>query len=66
MTEAARNFAEYINRIRYQGMTYLLLKNGSPVARMVPVASAKATGRRKAEHKPQYSLEELRRRFLQW
>jgi prevent-host-death family protein len=36
VTEAARNFAECVNRVRYQGMTIVLLKNGKPVARLVP------------------------------
>jgi prevent-host-death family protein len=36
VTEAARNFAECVNRVRYQGMTLVLLKNGKPVARLVP------------------------------
>lgn len=37
VTEAARNFADCVNRVRYQGMTFVLLKNGAPVARLVPV-----------------------------
>lgn len=36
VTEAARNFAECVNRVRYQNMTFVLLKNGTPVARLVP------------------------------
>jgi antitoxin (DNA-binding transcriptional repressor) of toxin-antitoxin stability system len=36
VTEAARNFAECVNRVRYQNMTFVLLKNGLPVARLVP------------------------------
>jgi len=36
VTEAARNFADCVNRVRYQGMTIVLLKNGKPVARLVP------------------------------
>lgn len=36
VTEAARNFADCINRARYQGATFILLKNGIPVARIVP------------------------------
>jgi prevent-host-death family protein len=36
VTEAARNFADCINRVHYQNVSYLLLKNGSPVARLVP------------------------------
>ena len=36
VTEAARNFAECVNRTRYQGTTFVLLKNGKAVARMIP------------------------------
>jgi prevent-host-death family protein len=36
VTEAARNFADCINRARYQGTTFVLHKNGVPVARLVP------------------------------
>jgi prevent-host-death family protein len=36
VTEAARNFSDCVNRVRYQGMTLILLKNGTPVARLVP------------------------------
>jgi prevent-host-death family protein len=36
VTDAARNFADCVNRVRYQGMTFVLLKNGAPVARLVP------------------------------
>ncbi len=36
VTEAARNFADCVNRVRYQNVTFVLLKNGSPVARLVP------------------------------
>ena len=36
VTQAARNFAECLNRVRYQDVTYVLLKNGTPVARIVP------------------------------
>lgn len=36
MTEASRNFAECINRVRYQGLSFLLVKNGTAVARLVP------------------------------
>jgi prevent-host-death family protein len=40
VTEASRNFAECINRVRYQGISYLLLKNGAPVARLIPEGAA--------------------------
>lgn len=36
VTEAARNFAECVNRAHYQNVTFVLLRNGSPVARLVP------------------------------
>jgi len=36
VTEAARNFADCVNRAHYQNVTFILLKNGSPVARLVP------------------------------
>ncbi len=36
VTDAARNFADCVNRVRYQNVTFVLLKNGSPVARLVP------------------------------
>jgi antitoxin (DNA-binding transcriptional repressor) of toxin-antitoxin stability system len=36
VTKAARNFADCINRAHYQNVTFVLLKNGSPVARLTP------------------------------
>ena len=36
VTEASRNFADCVNRVRYQGTTFILEKNGIPVARIVP------------------------------
>ncbi|MGA2048147.1 MAG: hypothetical protein ABSG96_10665 [Terracidiphilus sp.] len=36
VTEAARNFADCVNRAHYQGVTFILHKNGVPVARIVP------------------------------
>jgi prevent-host-death family protein len=44
VTEAARNFADCVNRVRYQNVTYVLLKNGSPVARLVPEKEEEKTG----------------------
>ncbi|MGA3129214.1 MAG: type II toxin-antitoxin system prevent-host-death family antitoxin [Terracidiphilus sp.] len=38
VTEAARNFADCVNRARYQGASFVLEKNGIPVARIVPAA----------------------------
>ena len=45
VTEAARNFADCVNRAHYQGMTFVLHKNGVPVARIVPESKKARTGR---------------------
>jgi antitoxin (DNA-binding transcriptional repressor) of toxin-antitoxin stability system len=45
VTEAARNFADCINRAHYQGTTFVLHKNGVPVARIVPESRKPRTGR---------------------
>jgi prevent-host-death family protein len=44
VTEAARNFADCVNRARYQGTTFVLHKNGVPVARIVPEHRKPSTG----------------------
>jgi antitoxin (DNA-binding transcriptional repressor) of toxin-antitoxin stability system len=49
VTEAARNFAECVNRAHYQNTTFVLLKNGRPVARLVPDHEKRCTGRELAE-----------------
>ena len=49
VTEAARNFADCVNRAYYQKMSFILLKNGKPVARLVPEKDAICTGRDLAE-----------------
>jgi antitoxin (DNA-binding transcriptional repressor) of toxin-antitoxin stability system len=36
VTQASRNFAECVNRARYQGTSFLLIKGGVPVARILP------------------------------
>lgn len=36
VTEAARNFSDCVSRTHYQNVTFLLLKNGKPIARLVP------------------------------
>ena len=45
VTEASRNFADCVNRAHYQNVTFVLLKNGSPVARLVPDNRKVCTGR---------------------
>jgi antitoxin (DNA-binding transcriptional repressor) of toxin-antitoxin stability system len=49
VTEAARNFADCVNRVHYQNVTFVLFKNGSPVARLVPDHEKVCTGRDLAE-----------------
>ena len=45
VTEAARNFADCINRAHYQNVTFVLQKNGSPVAHITPASDKVCTGR---------------------
>ena len=45
VTEAARNFADCVNRAHYQNVTFVLLKGGSPVARLVPDSEKVCTGK---------------------
>jgi antitoxin (DNA-binding transcriptional repressor) of toxin-antitoxin stability system len=45
VTDAARNFAECVNRVHYQNVAFVLLKNGLPVARIVPHQEKACTGR---------------------
>ena len=49
VTEAARNFADCVNRAHYQNVTFVLLKNGRPVARLAPDAEKRCTGRNLAD-----------------
>ena len=49
VTEAARNFADCVKRAHYQNVTFVLLKNGVPVARLVPDNEKVCTGRDLAE-----------------
>jgi antitoxin (DNA-binding transcriptional repressor) of toxin-antitoxin stability system len=45
VTDAARNFADCVNRAHYQNTTFVLLRNGSPVARLVPDGEKICLGR---------------------
>jgi antitoxin (DNA-binding transcriptional repressor) of toxin-antitoxin stability system len=45
VTRAARNFADCINRVHYQNVSFLLLKNGSPIAQLVPNKEKICSGR---------------------
>jgi antitoxin (DNA-binding transcriptional repressor) of toxin-antitoxin stability system len=37
VTDVARNFSEYINRVAYRGDRFILMKSGKEVAEMRPV-----------------------------
>jgi prevent-host-death family protein len=56
VTEAARNFADCVNRVRYQNMTFVLLKNGTPVARLVPETKKPASVRKLAAALREFEL----------
>jgi hypothetical protein len=45
VTEAARNFADCVNRAHYKDVTFVLLKNGVPVAQLAPNVDKVCTGR---------------------
>jgi prevent-host-death family protein len=49
VTEAARNFADCVNRVHYQNVSFVLVKNGAPFARLVPDNEKVCTGRDLAE-----------------
>ena len=49
VTEASRNFAHCVNRVHYQHMTFVLVKNGKPLARLVPDGEKVCTGNDLAE-----------------
>jgi len=44
VTEAARNFSECVNRVHYQKVTFVLVRNGEAVARLVPEEEKACTG----------------------
>jgi hypothetical protein len=44
VTEAARNFADCVNRAHYQNTSFVLLRNGRPVARIEPDSEKRCTG----------------------
>jgi antitoxin (DNA-binding transcriptional repressor) of toxin-antitoxin stability system len=49
VTEASRNFADCVNRAHYQNVTFVLLKNGSPFARLTPENERVCLGNQLAE-----------------
>lgn len=53
VTEASRNFADCVNRARYQGAHFALVKNGVAVARIVPAARKTLNGEALANALPE-------------
>jgi prevent-host-death family protein len=45
VTDASRKFADCVNRAHYQKMTFVLVKNGVPVAQIAPSDDRVCTGR---------------------
>lgn len=45
VTEAARNFADCVNRVYYQNLTFVLERNGEAVARLAPENEKVCRGR---------------------
>ncbi|HEX8273485.1 MAG TPA: hypothetical protein VF615_12690 [Longimicrobiaceae bacterium] len=41
VTDVARNFAEYINRVAFRGERFVLMRGKRPVAELRPVATGK-------------------------
>ena len=43
-TEAARSFSELLNRVRFRGETFIVMRGGRPVCELRPAAPAAFTG----------------------
>lgn len=44
VTEVARRFADYINRVAYRGERFVLTRGNKPVAELAPVPKGKRLG----------------------
>jgi antitoxin (DNA-binding transcriptional repressor) of toxin-antitoxin stability system len=44
-TEAARNFSELLNRVRYRGERFLIMRGGVAIGELKPAAPVRFTGR---------------------
>jgi prevent-host-death family protein len=47
-TELARKLGDVLSRVRYRGESFIVERNGAPVARLAPVAEAPAATLREA------------------
>lgn len=44
VTDAARHFADLVNRTYYKGESTILIRSGEPVARMIPIGGSSVLG----------------------
>ena len=44
VSEAVRNFADYINRVAYRGESFTLIRGNKPVAELAPVVAGRRLG----------------------
>lgn len=44
VSEAVRNFADYINRVAYRGESFTLIRGNKPVAELTPVVAGRRLG----------------------
>ncbi len=44
VTDAVRNFSEYLNRVAYRRESFVLLRGGRPVAELRPVPEGRCLG----------------------
>jgi antitoxin (DNA-binding transcriptional repressor) of toxin-antitoxin stability system len=56
VTEASRNFAHCVNRVHYQNRSFVLIKNGKALARIIPETEKVCTGKELAETLGQIEL----------
>lgn len=65
VTEAARNFADCVNRAYYQRQSFVLVKNGVPVAQLIPALKPPCRGSELAEALAAVELPEAEARAWQ-
>jgi prevent-host-death family protein len=64
VTEAARNFADCVNRVHYRNQSFVLVKNGKPLARLIPETEKICTGKELARALSEVEL--TREEFAAW
>jgi prevent-host-death family protein len=65
VSEASRNLAAYVNRTHYQKQIFVVLKNGVPMARLVPAGKPVCRGSDLAEALAAVSLTDAQARAWQ-